>query len=89
MKTQRRNLAGTTGCGLCGVEALEQALPGFGSIAIVVTTQSTGFEVEGRIAEHQKAAKISGALHAALFANSKVKFYFVVKISAAITHWIN
>lgn len=27
LKTQRRNLAGTTGCGICGVEALEQALP--------------------------------------------------------------
>ena len=27
LKTQRRQMAGTSGCGLCGVEAVEQALP--------------------------------------------------------------
>ncbi|OBT31861.1 formate dehydrogenase accessory sulfurtransferase FdhD [Vibrio splendidus] len=72
MKTQRRNLAGTTGCGLCGVEALEQALPELVPLPSSLPPSPLVFQgLRGRIAEHQKAAKISGALHAALFANSK------------------
>ncbi|MCC4817444.1 formate dehydrogenase family accessory protein FdhD [Vibrio lentus] len=72
MKTQRRNLAGTTGCGLCGVEALEQALPDLVPLPSSLPPSPLVFQgLRGRIAEHQKAAKISGALHAALFANSK------------------
>ena len=72
MKTQRRNLAGTTGCGLCGVEALEQALPDLVPLPSSLPPSPLVFQgLRSRIAEHQKAAKISGALHASLFANSK------------------
>ncbi|EAS63491.1 putative formate dehydrogenase oxidoreductase protein [Vibrio angustum S14] len=72
MKTQRRNLAGTTGCGLCGVEALEQALPDLVPLPSSLPPNPLVFRgLRGRIAEHQKVARISGSLHAALFANSK------------------
>lgn len=72
MKTQRRNLAGTTGCGLCGVEALEQALPDLAPLPSSLPPNPLVFQgLRKRITEHQKAAQISGSLHAALFANSK------------------
>lgn len=72
LKTQRRNLAGTTGCGICGVEALEQALPDLEPLIPTLPPRSFVFEeLREKVAKHQEAAKESGALHAALFANLK------------------
>lgn len=72
MKTQRRNLAGTTGCGICGVEALEQALPDLTPLTPNPAPNPLVFEgLRDKITIHQQAAKTSGALHAALFANAK------------------
>lgn len=70
LKKQRRNLAGTTGCGICGVEALEQALPDLQPLTPSVPPRSEVFKgLREQVALHQEAARESGALHAALFAN--------------------
>ena len=71
MKQQRRQLAGTSGCGLCGVEALEQALPQLDTLeraALPPVEHLAG--LRGRIDAVQDLARRSGALHAALYADA-------------------
>jgi FdhD protein len=71
LKEQRRNLAGTTGCGLCGVEALEQALPELRSLTPAPLPPAEHFvDLRKRINEAQELARRSGALHAALFVDA-------------------
>ena len=71
LKEQRRNLAGTTGCGLCGVEALEQALPELRSLDPAPLPPAKHFvDLRQRINEAQELARRSGALHAALFVDA-------------------
>jgi len=68
LKQQRRQMAGTSGCGLCGVDALEQALPALTALpgaALPPLEHLTG--LRERIGEQQQLARHSGALHAALF----------------------
>lgn len=68
LKTQRRHLAGTTGCGICGVEAIEQALPDLEPLQPSLPPSENLFAgLRMRIQEAQLAAKQSGALHAALY----------------------
>ncbi|OKR47062.1 formate dehydrogenase family accessory protein FdhD [Pseudomonas aeruginosa] len=68
LKRQRRQLAGTSGCGLCGVEALEQALPQLPARtprALPPAAHLAG--LRQRIEQAQRLARNSGALHAALY----------------------
>lgn len=68
LKQQRRQMAGTSGCGLCGVDALEQALPTLTALpgaALPPLEHLSG--LRERIGEQQQLARHSGALHAALF----------------------
>ncbi len=68
LKQQRRQLAGSTGCGLCGVEALEQALPPLESLAPSPLPPAAHLAgLRQRIAAAQQLGRRSGALHAALF----------------------
>ncbi len=70
LKTRRRNLVGTTGCGICGVEALEQALPDLQPLSPSLPPRLSAFEgLREKITQHQNAARESGALHAALFSD--------------------
>ncbi|WP_460140516.1 formate dehydrogenase accessory sulfurtransferase FdhD [Pseudomonas sp. S2_E01] len=68
LKQQRRQLAGTSGCGLCGVEAVEQALP---DLKVMPGTPLPPVEwLEGlrqRIGAFQPLGQYSGAVHAAVF----------------------
>ncbi len=68
LKQQRRNLAGTSGCGLCGVEAIEQALPQLTPLVpSPVPPVAHLHDLRTRINDAQRMARQSGALHAALF----------------------
>lgn len=68
MKQQRRQLAGTSGCGLCGVEALDQALPNLEKLAQAELPDAAHLVgLRERIAAVQDLARRSGALHAALY----------------------
>ena len=68
IKQQRRHLAGSSGCGLCGVEALEQALPKLISLEhVALPNPSLLGGIRDRISDAQVLARQSGALHAAVF----------------------
>src|SRR5471032_2232462 len=66
MKQQRRQLAGTSGCGLCGVEAVEQALP---NLKLLPGEWLDG--LRQRISALQPLGQYSGAVHAAVFMNNQ------------------
>lgn len=68
LKNHRRQMAGTSGCGLCGVEALEQALPKLQVLEPVALPPAEHFiGIRDRIEQAQQMARSSGALHAALY----------------------
>ncbi|MBK3510867.1 formate dehydrogenase accessory sulfurtransferase FdhD [Pseudomonas sp. MF6747] len=68
LKDHRRQLAGTSGCGLCGVEALEQGLPKLDILPLTTRPPAAHFiGLRERIEKAQIVGKSSGALHAALY----------------------
>lgn len=72
LKEQRRTLAGTSGCGLCGVEAIEQALPQLTALTPEPLPPAAHLhELRDRINDAQRLARQSGALHAALFVDDQ------------------
>lgn len=72
LKQQRRTLAGNSGCGLCGVEALEQALPQLQSLAPSPLPAAAHLQgLRTRIHAEQTMARHSGAVHAALFVDDQ------------------
>lgn len=68
LKDQRRQLAGTSGCGLCGVEALEQALPELATLPGAPLPPAQWLAgLRQRIDTFQPLGQHCGAVHAALF----------------------
>ncbi|EIK94522.1 hypothetical protein PMM47T1_21563 [Pseudomonas sp. M47T1] len=72
LKDQRRQLAGTSGCGLCGVEAVEQALPELQVLPGAPLPPAAWLEgLRQRIGAFQPLGQHCGAVHAALFMNKQ------------------
>lgn len=70
LKQQRRQLTGTSGCGLCGVEAVEQALPELTVLPGAPLPPAIWLEgLRQRIGTFQPLGQHCGAVHAALFMN--------------------
>ncbi|NBA94317.1 formate dehydrogenase accessory sulfurtransferase FdhD [Pseudomonas sp. R5(2019)] len=68
LKNQRRQLAGTSGCGLCGVEAVEQALPQLNVLPGSPLPPAQWLEgLRQRIGAFQPLGRHCGAVHAAVF----------------------
>ncbi|KJK15288.1 formate dehydrogenase accessory sulfurtransferase FdhD [Pseudomonas sp. NPDC087612] len=72
LKTQRRQLAGTSGCGLCGVEAVEQALPDLAVLPGAPLPPAQWLAgLRQRMDAFQPLGQHCGAVHAALFMNNQ------------------
>jgi len=72
LKQQRRQLAGTSGCGLCGVEAVEQALPDLQMLPGAPLPPAEWLDgLRQRIGEFQPLGQYCGAVHAAVFMNDQ------------------
>ncbi|MBV6826738.1 formate dehydrogenase accessory sulfurtransferase FdhD [Pseudomonas sp. PD9R] len=72
LKQQRRQMAGTSGCGLCGVEAVEQALPDLKVLPGAPLPPAEWLEgLRQRIGAFQPLGQYSGAVHAAVFMNDQ------------------
>lgn len=72
LKENRRQMAGTSGCGLCGVEAVEQALPQLDALPAAPLPPAHWLDgLRQRISDFQPLGKSSGAVHAALFMNNQ------------------
>ncbi|MDP3845913.1 MAG: formate dehydrogenase accessory sulfurtransferase FdhD [Pseudomonas sp.] len=71
LKQQRRQLAGNSGCGLCGVESLAQALPQLPVLPKTALPPAAQLQnLRARISAAQSLARDSGALHAAVFVDN-------------------
>ena len=68
LKQQRRQMTGTSGCGLCGVEAVEQALPNLNVLQQAPLPPAAWLDgLRQRINDFQPLGQHCGAVHAALF----------------------
>ncbi|BBA32283.1 NAD-linked formate dehydrogenase, molybdenum containing, accessory protein [Methylocaldum marinum] len=64
-----RNLAGRTGCGLCGARTLQQAMRRPAPVGRGVEVSSQELErALGELSDHQRLNRITGAVHAAAWA---------------------
>lgn len=72
LATQRRNLTGRTGCGLCGAERIEQALryPEPVSDTLRISHASVQRALKN-LQQHQPLQSLTGATHAAAWCNSR------------------
>ncbi len=72
LKQQRRQLPGNASCGLCGVEALEQALPQLPVMPIAALPPAHWLQdLRQRIDGFQPLGQSCGAVHAALFIDAR------------------
>ncbi|QTF94001.1 formate dehydrogenase accessory sulfurtransferase FdhD, partial [Halomonas sp. BM-2019] len=65
LKARRRSLAGRTGCGLCGTEALEQAIRPIPRVIAPALDDAAIQRALVQLAEHQALQATTGATHGA------------------------
>lgn len=69
-QAQRRNMAGRTGCGLCGIESLAAALPALTPLpSSELPSDEALMRLRAQLPDWQVLNKSCGALHAAFFAD--------------------
>jgi FdhD protein len=72
VEAQRRNLAGRTGCGLCGAESIEQALRQPPAVPLgLQVPHAVLHRAFDALAERQTLNALTGAVHAAAWANAR------------------
>lgn len=70
LDSQRRNLVGRTGCGLCGAESLDQAMHHPAAVGSVVSVSNAALQRAIRsLNDHQPLQAATGALHGAAWCN--------------------
>ena len=71
LKSQRRNLTGRTGCGLCGSESLEQAIRPIKSVTPQMPPSSRVIQhALSQLTEYQKLQSLTGAVHGAAWCDA-------------------
>jgi len=66
LRTQRRNMAGRTGCGLCGAETIQQALRDVTPVGRTVQLNNRAVQSSlTELVKHQPLQRETGATHAA------------------------
>lgn len=68
----KRHLAGRTGCGICGTESLEHAIPTFEPLPYIDTLNNGSIlKLRESLRQWQSLGHISGAIHAAMLVNEQ------------------
>ena len=70
LRERRRNLVGRTGCGLCGAESLEQALPEPRPVSTEFSCSAAALRYAvGALVRRQPLKQLTGSVHAAAYCN--------------------
>lgn len=69
LRERRRNLAGRTGCGLCGTDSLSQVRQPLPPVVPVQLTPDAAFQAERGLKAAQQLQQLTGSTHAAAWCN--------------------
>jgi FdhD protein len=70
LKERRRNLAGRTGCGLCGTDSLAQLKRGAPQVPTIHIQASSIARAQRSLAQRQPLQQLTGAVHAAAWCST-------------------